>query len=68
MQENAIFIGVTDLTRVIIWISGSTQDLLDSYEMNEGDDYDELIRRLVFYEKLGLELHLFQIEMGEMEQ
>lgn len=62
MQENAIFIGVTDLTRVIIWISGSTQDLLDSYEMNEGDDYDELIRRLVFCEKLGLELHLFQME------
>lgn len=68
MQENAIFIGVTDLTRVVIWISRSTQDLLDTYEMNEGDDYDALIRRLVFYEKLGLELHFFQIEMEEMEQ
>ena len=62
MQENAIFTGVTGLTRVVIWISISTQDLLDTYEMSEGDDYDTLIRRLVFYEKLGLKFCSFQME------
>lgn len=48
--------------RIVIWISESTQDLLDTYEMDEGDDCDTLIRKLVFYEKIGLKLYLFQME------
>jgi len=66
IPKSVTSMGVRNLTSdVLIWISGSTQDLLDTYKMNQGNDYDGIIRRLVFCEKLELKLYLFEVEIEE---
>lgn len=53
---------------VSILVSVSTKELLDTYKMNQGKNYDEIIRKLVFCEKLDMKLELFEFKMEVEDQ